>query len=298
MCWICRRYDVEKKLVKSKITVQYPNCVPKIRTPGCALVDVSIHKKSWESLPCLKKNKVDVIESNVEETNDYLSVEYLGSNSTDYSTGLRRKRYTESTTRSSCILLTRSPLSGDSCISPHSNSVSAATQKVDGGGDESLNMTFVSNPKGDLSLPAGRISAKLSPAGISAKNQRNERVRFDNNVTIRTIECNKSKTVKAKSWIYRVIVLLREIWSKLDLDRDGYLNKTELNYFCSEVYDNFDLTNIMGFYAKSNQNKGMTFHEWCRLVHGEQPDISEFVEELYDIFVESSIVESVVVKVN
>jgi len=63
---------------------------------------------------------------------------------------------------------------------------------------------------------------------------------------------------------------------------------TELKRFCLEVWEESNIDIVMGVYAKTDKDKGMTFHEWCSLVKDEDPDMKDFVDELYYIFVEPS----------
>jgi len=151
--------------------------------------------------------------------------------------------------------------------------------------DESLVETLVAL------APATRnsISQKLSLSRLSFKKIK-KKVRFNEQVIIHTIEYKQPKRIYGVSDTYLLIVTLREIWSKLDLDKDGYLNMVELERFCLELWveTNVDIPIIMRMYAKTDQNKGLTFHEWCKLVKDEDPEMDTFVDDLYDIFVEPS----------
>jgi len=130
------------------------------------------------------------------------------------------------------------------------------------------------------------ISMTLSLTRISQKNVK--KVRFNDKVIIHTIEYSTPKAFPGSSEAYVLIITLREIWSQLDLDKDGHLNTAELKGFCSEVWEdvNIDIPRIMDAYAKIDRIKGMRFHEWCCLVKDEDPDLDGFVDDLYDIFVE------------
>jgi len=123
----------------------------------------------------------------------------------------------------------------------------------------------------------------------SLESEQSKHVRFNDKVVIHTIEYKQPKTVNAKSETYAIIVTLREIWSKLDLDNDGYLNIVEMKRFCSEVWEEtFDVSSVLNLYAKSNPETGMTFYEWCKLVKDEDPHMSEFLDDIYEIFVEQN----------
>jgi len=97
----------------------------------------------------------------------------------------------------------------------------------------------------------------------------------------------------ARQEIYKLIILLKEAWSKLDLDKDNHLNIPELKRFCEEVWeesvDDSDAKKILDAFAKEDPQKGMNFNEWCLLIKDEDPDLQEFVEEIYEIFVIGSI---------
>jgi len=252
---ICFCDDTEKNLVQSKIAVQYPklNFVPKSQARGCASLSVD-DVSVWND----DENASCFNQSKVD------GIEHIEEETND-----------------------NLPIQ----FQVNDTILGSATQKTKVDGKE-VTRSVVSGRQVDLSILARSISGKLSSTCMSSKGPKKKRVRFDDNVTIYTIECNNSKTVSAEYETHQLVGLLREIWSKLDVDRDGYLSMWELKCFCSEVWDVFDLSNVMSSYAKSNPSKGMDFHEWCGLVQEEQPDMEEFVEDLYEIFVESSGLES------
>jgi len=161
--------------------------------------------------------------------------------------------------------------------------------------DESLLETLValsppSIPTGKRDGSRNSISQKLSLSRLSTKKIK-KKVHFNDQVIIHTIEYKQPKRVYGVTDTYLLIVTLREIWSRLDLDKDGFLNMVELKRFCLEVWEdiNIDIPTIMCMYAKIDQKKGLTFHEWCRLVKDEDPELETFLDDLYDIFVEPSI---------
>jgi len=116
-----------------------------------------------------------------------------------------------------------------------------------------------------------------------------KKVRFDDNVIIHRIEASQGMPT-AMPETYKLVVILREVWAHLDLDKDKHLNITELRRFCSEVWEepDSDVYNIMKLYAQDDPDKGMNFNEWCSLIKDEDPELHELVEDLYTIFVESS----------
>jgi len=163
----------------------------------------------------------------------------------------------------------------------------SAKVRVDVG--EALIRALETSPKRDLRCWNQSISTKLSPTcKLKKSSGEKKKVRFNDKVTIHMIPYSSPKTLTQQSDIYLLAVTLREIWPKLDLDSDGYLNMTELKRFCSEVWDEFDLSMVMVRFAKTNPEKGMNFHEWCSLCQDEEPEMEEFVEDLYYIFVEPS----------
>lgn len=179
--------------------------------------------------------------------------------------------------------------------------------------DESLIETVLSKHRG---IASSSISTRYSVTRVPSRNKKQVRlndksclhtseneqpkqVRFNDKVIIHTIEYEQPKTVNAKSETYAIIVTLREIWSRLDLDNDGYLNIVEMKRFCSEVWEEtFDVSSVLGFYAKSDPETGMTFYEWCKLVKDEDPHMSEFLDDLYEIFVEQTTADKELAKSN
>jgi hypothetical protein len=116
-----------------------------------------------------------------------------------------------------------------------------------------------------------------------------KKVRFDDNVIIHRIEASPG-IPPAMPETYKLVVTLREVWTRLDEDKDKHLNITELRGFCSEVWEepDSDVYDIMKLYAKDDPDKGINFNEWCSLIKDEDPELQELVEDLYIIFLESS----------
>lgn len=111
-------------------------------------------------------------------------------------------------------------------------------------------------------------------------------------VTINRIASADMVGSKVKSELYKTIILLKEIWTKLDLDGDNHLNVAELKRFCIHVWeepvDDAGAGVIMSTYAKLNPEQGLNFNEWCLVIKDEDPRLEDFVEELFEIFVDTS----------
>jgi len=94
----------------------------------------------------------------------------------------------------------------------------------------------------------------------------------------------------AKLEMYKLVIALKEVWMKLDLDEDSFLNLSELTRFCKQIWEepveDGGAQQIMEVYAKENPEKGVNFREWCILIKEEDPDLRDFVEEIYEIFVD------------
>jgi len=169
-----------------------------------------------------------------------------------------------------------------------------ASPKVRNDVGESLTKALETSPKRNLHSMMSSLIIKPSPSCKCKKAQSEKKVRFDDKVTIYTIPYSGTKKLTQESDIYLRVASLREIWPKLDLDRDGYLNMSELDHFCTEIWDEFDLSKVMARFAKTNPENGMNFHEWCSLCQDEDSEMDEFVEDLFHIFVEPSSLEFVV----
>jgi len=121
-------------------------------------------------------------------------------------------------------------------------------------------------------------SSRLSPV------KPRKRVRFADKVTIHVISVRGSAPPPPPE-TFIMIISLKEIWKHLDLDKDKYLNMSEMKHFADEVWENEDLEEMMKNYAQHPEN-GLTFEEWCAVLKEEEGDMDEFIDELYDIFVE------------
>merc|ERR1719397_278584 len=165
----------------------------------------------------------------------------------------------------------------------HSRHISSGTPRASVDVDESLIRTLLSTHRTETNSTKQKHSLTRKSTSIKKK----RKVRFNDEVIIHTIEHrNHSNTINVGIKVYVLAVIMREIWSKLDLDLDGYLNVKELNRFCFEVWESVDLESVMESYAKSHPHRGMTFHEWCTLVQDEDPNMEDFVEDLHEMFVD------------
>jgi hypothetical protein len=154
--------------------------------------------------------------------------------------------------------------------------------------DESLVDALMTNFRAD-----DNASRKLSLSRRSI--QKSHQAKWTNITdmyTIRKAECSISFKCKDKSEIYKLIILLREVWVKLDVDKDDHLNMAELKNFCKEIWsepkEDGGASLIMNEYAKVNSKKGLNFAEWCILIRDEDPKLQDFVEEIYDRFLDES----------
>jgi len=118
-----------------------------------------------------------------------------------------------------------------------------------------------------------------------------KKTKINETVTIHRVASSDMVGSKAKTEVYKMIILLREIWVKLDLDNDNHLNMGELKRFCTDIWEepveDGGAGVIMKWYAKLDPEKGLNFNEWCLLIKNEDPDMQEFVEEIYEIFVDT-----------
>jgi len=132
-----------------------------------------------------------------------------------------------------------------------------------------------------------RKSSNLSKIKLQEKPKK--KVRFDDNVTMHRIEASTG-IPSAMPETYKLVVTMREVWMKLDMDKDQHLNIIELRRFCGEVWEepDSDVYDIMKLYAKEKPEIGMNFNEWCTLIKDEDPELKEFVGDLYTIFVQET----------
>lgn len=190
------------------------------------------------------------------------------------------------------LTLASSPMSRSISISYSLSKYARDKEKLRLDVDESLVRTLLANKRSDgRTGPSQSLSMRLSLTRVSSRLKSKKKVRFNDHVVIHTIEYEQPKTVNAMSETYVLIVTMRDIWSRLDLDKDGHLNTAELKRFCLEVWEesDTDIPTIMDVYAKNNREMGINFHEWCSLVKDEDPEMESFIDDLYDIFVEPSV---------
>jgi len=133
---------------------------------------------------------------------------------------------------------------------------------------------------------AGPKNCLRSDANISFSkaSKPKKKVRFADNVTIHRISVHKDSAPPPPE-TFIMIINLREIWKKLDLDRDKHLNRSELKRFVDQVWENEDVDCMIESYA-AHPEKGLCFGEWCAVLKEEEGDMDELIDELYTIFVE------------
>jgi len=170
--------------------------------------------------------------------------------------------------------------------------------------DPRLVHTLQASPKQIARRPSARRS-NLSPSNRSCSNpfdclplldcavsssrvsnKPKKKVRFADTVTIHRISVHKGKAPPPPE-TFIMIISLREIWKQLDLDKDKHLNMSELRRFADEVWENEDVGKMMRSYA-SHPDKGLSFGEWCAVLKEEDADMTELIEDLYEIFVYES----------
>jgi len=113
-----------------------------------------------------------------------------------------------------------------------------------------------------------------------------KKVRFADNVTIHRISVHRDSNPPPPPETFIMIINLKEIWKKLDLDRDKHLNRSELKRFVDQVWENEDVDCMIESYA-AHPEKGLCFGEWCAVLK-EEGEMEELMDELYTIFVEES----------
>jgi len=128
---------------------------------------------------------------------------------------------------------------------------------------------------------AGPKDEKIASSKASKKKKK---VRFADNVTIHRISVHRD-SAPPEPETFIMIIELREIWKKLDLDRDKHLNRSELKRFADKVWENEDAETMIYSYA-AHPEKGLCFGEWCAVLKEEEGDMDELIDELYTIFVE------------
>jgi len=137
---------------------------------------------------------------------------------------------------------------------------------------------------------AASSNISMSTPSIRSAVKPKKKVRFADKVIIHRISIHKGPAPAPPPETFRLIISLKEIWQYLDLDKDKYLNMSELRRFADEVWDNEDLDEMMRSYAQ-HPNKGLSFGEWCAILKEEEGDMDELLDDLYDIFVEESVTE-------
>jgi len=127
----------------------------------------------------------------------------------------------------------------------------------------------------------------LSASSSSPKASKSKKkVRFSDKVTIHRISIHKN-TAPPPPETFIMIMNLKEVWAKLDLDRDKHLNMLELRSFVDKVWEDEDVESMMKSYA-AHPEKGLCFGEWCAVLKEEEGEMDELIDDLYTIFVEES----------
>jgi len=152
--------------------------------------------------------------------------------------------------------------------------------------EEELLGALSANSQHLLSVPASkRFSLSRRSSSYTQKKHR-----LGEEVIIHEVTHVDKEAPGAKPEMYKLVIALREVWMKLDLDEDNFLNLSELTRFCKEIWEepveDGGAQQIMEVYAKEHAEKGVNFREWCILIKEEDPDLRDFVEEIYEIFVD------------
>jgi len=151
--------------------------------------------------------------------------------------------------------------------------------------DELLEALSAKPKKQDLIPPSQRLS--LSRKSVSYIQQKQN---LNQDVIIHEVTHTDQEATEAQTQMYKLVIALREVWIKLDLDKDNFLDLSELTRFCKQIWEepveDGGAQKIMEMYAKENPQKGINFHEWCILIKEEDPDLKDFIEEMYEIFVD------------
>jgi len=152
--------------------------------------------------------------------------------------------------------------------------------------EDELLEALSAKPEKHLQKPATeRLSlSRKSVSYIQKKHHLNE------DVIIHRVTHGDNEGPVAKPEMYKLVIALREVWIKLDLDDDSFLNISELTRFCKQIWEepveDGGANKIMEVYAKEQPEKGINFREWCILIKEEDPDLKDFVEEIFEIFVD------------
>jgi len=152
--------------------------------------------------------------------------------------------------------------------------------------EEELLVALSMNSQKLLSVPATqRLSLSRKSLSYMQKTPR-----LEEKVIIHQVKHVDKEASAAKREMYKLVIALKEVWMKLDLDEDSFLNLSELTRFCKQIWEepveDGGAQQIMEVYAKEHPEKGVNFREWCILIKEEDPDLRDFVEEIYEIFVD------------
>jgi len=128
------------------------------------------------------------------------------------------------------------------------------------------------------------LDAHISSSRLSKPKKK---VRFRETVTIHRISVHRGSAAPPTPEMFLWIISLKEIWKYVDLDKDKHLNMKELRRFADKVWEDEDVEDMMSSYA-SKPDKGLSFGEWCAVLKEEDNDMTELIDDLYDIFVEDA----------
>jgi len=145
--------------------------------------------------------------------------------------------------------------------------------------------TLQAKKKPVLRKPSAQRSASSLPF-VSKSPKKKKMVRFNETVTIHRISVRKGLATPP-SETFVLIAHLKEIWKKLDEDKDDFLNIKEFGRFVDEVWEEEDAEEMTKNYS-ANPQKGLNFTEWCVLLKEEDPELSDLIDDLYQIFVDES----------
>jgi len=144
--------------------------------------------------------------------------------------------------------------------------------------------TLQSKKKPVLRKPSAQRSSSSLP--FVKKSAEKKKVRFNETVTVHRISVRRGLATPA-SETFILIAQLKEVWKKLDQDKDDFLNIGEFGRFVDEVWEDENVEEMMKNYS-SNPVKGLNFTEWCVLLKEEDPEMSDLVDDLCQIFVDET----------
>jgi len=136
-----------------------------------------------------------------------------------------------------------------------------------------------------LRKPSAQRSTSSLPL-VNKSPKKKKMVRFNETVTIHRISVRKGLATPP-SETFVLIAHLKEIWKKLDEDKDDFLNIKEFGRFVEEVWEDEDAEAMTRNYS-ANPQKGLNFTEWCVLLKEEDPELTDLIDDLYHIFVDES----------